>query len=66
MTPHPAPGASPLTPTMADLHPTADLFLGLLIWLFTTGFAELVVKPVWRRLYRRADQSLSDRLPDLK
>jgi hypothetical protein len=51
---------------MSEIHPTADLFLGLLAWLFTTGFAELVVKPAWRRVYRRADQSLSDRLPDLK
>ncbi len=51
---------------MSEIHPTADLFLGLLIWQFITGFAELVVKPAWRRLYRRADQSLSDRLPDLK
>jgi hypothetical protein len=48
------------------LHPNADLLLGLVVWLLTTGFAELVVKPAWRRLYRRADQSLSDRLPDLK
>jgi hypothetical protein len=51
---------------MNEIHPTADLFLGLLTWLFITGFAELVVKPAWRRLYRRADQSLSDRLPDLR
>jgi hypothetical protein len=48
------------------LHPNADLLLGLVVWLLTTGFAELVVKPTWRRLYRRADQSLSDRLPDLR
>jgi hypothetical protein len=48
------------------LHPNADLLLGLVVWLLTTGFAELVVKPAWRRVYRRADQSLSDRLPDLK
>jgi|688.fasta_scaffold302575_2 hypothetical protein len=51
---------------MNDLHPTADLLLGLAVWLLTTGFTELVVKPTWRRLYRRADQSLSDRLPDLR
>jgi len=48
------------------LHPNADLLLGLAVWTLTTGVAELVVKPTWRRLYRRADQSLSDRLPDLK
>jgi hypothetical protein len=48
------------------LHPNADLLLGLAVWTLTTGFAELVVKPAWRRLYRRADQSLSDRLPDLR
>jgi hypothetical protein len=51
---------------MADLHITADLLLGLVVWLLTTGFTELVVKPTWRRLYRRVDRSLSDRLPDLK
>ena len=48
------------------LHPTADFALGLLVWLVTTGFAELVVKPAWRRLYRRADQATGDRLPDIK
>jgi hypothetical protein len=51
---------------MNDLHPNADLLLGLAVWTLATGFAELVVKPTWRRLYRRADQSLSDRLPDLR
>ena len=48
------------------LHPTADLLLGLEMWLLTTGFAELVIKPAWRRLYRRVDQAAGDRLPDLK
>jgi hypothetical protein len=51
---------------MSEIHPPADLLLGLTVWLLTTGFTELVVRPAWRRLYRRADQSLSDRLPDLK
>jgi hypothetical protein len=51
---------------MSNLHLSADLLAGLAMWLLTTGFAELAVKPLWRRLYRRADQSLSDRLPDLK
>jgi hypothetical protein len=51
---------------MTDLHPTADLLLGLLVWLATTGVAELVAKPAWRRLYRRADKAAGDRLPDLK
>jgi hypothetical protein len=51
---------------MNHLHLNADLLAGLAVWLFTTGFSELVVKPLWRRLYRRADQSLSDRLPDLR
>jgi hypothetical protein len=47
------------------LHPTADLLLGLAVWLLTTGFTELVVKPAWRRLYRRVDHASGDRLPDL-
>jgi hypothetical protein len=51
---------------MNDLHPIADLLLGLGVWLLTTGFAELAVKPAWRRLYRRVDQAAGDRLPDLK
>jgi hypothetical protein len=51
---------------MSHLHLNADLLAGLAVWLLTTGLAELVVKPTWRRLYRRADQSLSDRLPDLR
>ena len=51
---------------MNDLHPTADLLLGLGMWLLTTGFAELVIKPAWRRLYHRADKATGDRLPNLK
>jgi hypothetical protein len=51
---------------MTDLHPNADLLLGLLAWLATTGVAELVVKPAWRRLYHRADKATGDRLPNLK
>jgi hypothetical protein len=51
---------------MTDLHPTADLLLGLGMWLLATGFAELAIKPAWRRLYRRADKAAGDRLPDLK
>lgn len=49
-----------------NLHPVPDLLLALLAWLLTTGLAELVVKPTWRRLYRRADLATGDRLPDLK
>jgi hypothetical protein len=49
-----------------DLHVIADVLLGLTVWLVTTGFAELVVKPAWRRVYRRADRAIGDRLPDLK
>jgi hypothetical protein len=51
---------------MSELHPTSDLLLGLAVWFLTTGVAELVVKPAWRRLYRRADKATGDRLPDLK
>lgn len=51
---------------MSNLHPTADVLLGLAVWLLTTGFAELVVKPAWHRLYRRVDKASGDRLPDLK
>ncbi len=50
---------------MPDLHLTADAAVALGLWLLTTGIAELVVKPLWRRLYRRADSALNDRLPDL-
>jgi hypothetical protein len=48
------------------LHPAPDVLLGLTVWLVTTGFAELVVKPAWRRIYHRADRAIGDRLPDLK
>jgi hypothetical protein len=51
---------------MSHLHLNADLLAGLAVWLFTTGFSELVVKPTWRRLYRRADHATGDRLPDLR
>ena len=50
---------------MSDLHPIADLLLGLGVWLLTTALAELVVKPAMHRLYRRADKATGDRLPDL-
>jgi hypothetical protein len=48
------------------LHPTADLLLGLLVWLVTTAAVELVVKPALFRLYHRADKATGDRLPNLK
>ena len=51
---------------MNDLHLTADAIAAILMWMLTTGFAELVIKPAWRRLYRRVDQAAGDRLPDLK
>jgi hypothetical protein len=51
---------------MTDLHPTADLLLGLLAWLATTALVELVIKPAMFRLYHRADKATGDRLPDLK
>jgi hypothetical protein len=51
---------------MKDLHLSADVLLGLGMWFLTTGFAELVIKPAWRRVYRRVDQAAGDRLPDLK
>lgn len=48
-------------------HPTAnDERLALAVWFLGLGVAELVVKPLWRRLYRRADKAAGDRLPDLK
>lgn len=51
---------------MSNLHPTADLLLGLLVWLATTAAVELVIKPAMFRLYHRADKATGDRLPDLK
>jgi hypothetical protein len=51
---------------MSDLHLAADAIAAFLMWLTTTAMVELVIKPFLHRLYRRADQSLSDRLPDLK
>jgi hypothetical protein len=51
---------------MNDIHLTADAVVAVLMWIFTTGMAELVIKPTWRRLYRRIDQAAGDRLPNLK
>jgi hypothetical protein len=51
---------------MNDLHLTADAVVAVLMWIFTTGMAELVIKPTWRRLYRHVDHAAGDRLPDLK
>jgi hypothetical protein len=51
---------------MKDLHLSADLLMAVAMWLLTTGVAELVIKPAWRRAYRRVDQATGDRLPDLK
>lgn len=50
---------------MPELHLTADAAVALCLWLATTAVVELVVKPLLHRLYRRADQALNDRLPDL-
>jgi hypothetical protein len=48
-------------------HPTAnDETLALAVWFLSLGVAELVVKPAWRRLYRRTDRATGDRLSDLK
>ena len=51
---------------MADLHLAIDVTIGWILgraaWLATS---ELVLKPILHRLYRRADASLNDRLPDL-
>jgi hypothetical protein len=51
---------------MNDLHPIADLLLGLTAWLVTTAAVELVIKPAMFRLYHRADKATGDRLPDIK
>jgi hypothetical protein len=48
--------------TTFDLRLILDLLLARLVWL---AAAELVFKPLFTRLYRRADQALGDRLPDL-
>ena len=48
--------------TTFDLRLILDLLLARLVWL---AAAELVFKPMFTRLYRRADQALGDRLPDL-
>jgi hypothetical protein len=51
---------------MADLWLAIDVavgwILGRALWLIV---AELVAKPLMFHLYRRADQALADRLPDL-
>jgi hypothetical protein len=48
------------------LHWTADAFAALAMWGVSTGIAELIVKPLWRRAYRQVDQATGDRLPDLR
>ena len=51
---------------MADLHLSIDVAIGtLLARALWAGLDELVMKPLWRRLYRRADEVLADLLPDL-
>lgn len=47
---------------MTDLHIIGDLLAARLVWLI---LAELIVRPLLRMVYRRADAALDDRLPDL-
>jgi hypothetical protein len=50
---------------MKPAHLDVDVLAGVGVWILTTGIAELIVKPLWRRAYRRVDTATGDRLPDL-
>jgi len=44
----------------------ADACAALAMWGVSTGIAELIIRPIWRRAYRQVDQTTGDRLPDLR
>lgn len=51
---------------MNDFHIAIDVAIG---WVLAraawAGVTELIIKPLWIRLYRRVDKALADSLPDL-